>query len=98
MPKRIEAAVREEAEANKEQAQARTPVKTGVLRDSAQVISDGNTAHIVYTAPYAAIVHEDLDAHHRNGEAKFLERTMNDSVAGMAQRLAERIHLEKVKP
>ncbi len=39
-----------------------------------------------YTQSYAVYVHENLEAHHPNGQAKFLEqplRTMKDELAGI---------------
>lgn len=33
------------------------------------------TAGVVFEAPYAVYVHEDLEAYHPHGEAKFLEKT-----------------------
>lgn len=37
--------------------------------DAAQVV-------VGYTAPYAIYVHEDLQAHHTNGQAKFLSEPL----------------------
>lgn len=47
-------------------------------------------------AAYAVIVHEDLDAFHATGEAKFLESTLNESAQYMAERVARRIDLKRV--
>lgn len=50
------------------------PVDSGALRDSGKVV-DGA---VVYDAPHAVTVHEDLDAQHANGQAKFLEAAARD--------------------
>jgi hypothetical protein len=42
-------------------------------------------------AAYALAVHENTEAFHPNGEAKFLERTLMESVPHLAQRVARRI-------
>lgn len=59
------------------------PVETGELRDSGTVIveetSDGAAATVVYTASHAAAVHENLEAVHKVGRAKFLEGPLVDS-------------------
>lgn len=82
----------------------RTPVLTGRLRDSVRIEGPTSTGKQVIAAilaggpsiDYAVIVHEDLDAYHRVGEAKFIERTLNESAPYMADRLAARIR-EKLK-
>lgn len=35
--------------------------------------------NIEYTAPYAARIHEDLEMHHSNGQAKFLETALRQN-------------------
>lgn len=40
---------------------------------------------------YAVYVHEDLEAFHATGEAKFLESTLMESAPHMAERIASRI-------
>src|SRR5262245_6344165 len=64
-------------------AKERVPVATGALRESGRVetVVEDNTikSTIVFDAPYAAKVHEDLDARHDNGQAKFLESALRES-------------------
>lgn len=36
-----------------------------------------DTVEVGYSAAYAAAVHEDLEAYHRNGQAKFLESSLS---------------------
>lgn len=64
----------------KREAMKRTPVDLGNLKGSAYSDLDpysGKFVEIGYTAEYAPIVHEDLEARHTVGEAKFLERAVN---------------------
>jgi hypothetical protein len=73
----VEAAQAEAAEALKLEAQARTPVRTGALRDSAHVnVNPGKLeASVDYSGvDYATIVHEDPYLDHPTGEDHFLER------------------------
>lgn len=46
---------------------------------------------------YIIPLHEDLDAFHPNGEAKFLESTLNESERHLGPRLARRAGVEKVQ-
>jgi len=57
-----------------------TPVDTGRLRASLtwQRVTD-NVAHIGTNVEYAIYVHENINAQHRVGQAKFLERAAADS-------------------
>lgn len=59
-------------------AKEQTPVDTGALRASGHVQADAASGAIRLgfggpAAPYAEHVHENLDAFHRVGKAKFLE-------------------------
>lgn len=81
-----------------------TPVKSGNLRDtihtadpevngkriSCQILAGGPDA------PYALIVHEDLDAFHAVGDAKYIERPLNRASKDMAQRLADRLQVTEI--
>lgn len=55
-----------------------TPKDTGNLRrqQSAEIL-DSNTVFIFVDAEYAMRVHEDLEAYHRVGQAKYLETAVN---------------------
>lgn len=57
-----------------------TPVDTGRLRSSItwQRVTD-NEVHIGTNVEYAIYVHENINAQHRVGQAKFLERAAADS-------------------
>lgn len=52
----------------------KVPVDKGELKNSRVNIIQGENFSIEYTAKHAIYVHEDLDAKHDNGEAKFLEK------------------------
>lgn len=61
-------------------AQERTPVDTGNLKNSAYTRKEGELSVVVgFGAAYAIFVHEDLEAHHETGQAKFLESALRDN-------------------
>ncbi len=95
-------ALYEEAQIEKAESMRRTPVDTGALRASHEVsdpvvqtreisvvISVGGVA-----APYAIHVHENLEAFHPVGQAKYLESTIMESRPYLAKRIAARINIE----
>ena len=55
----VENGVESAAEKIKRDAQSRAPIDTGTLRESAEVISDGTLAVVVFNAPYAVYVEAD---------------------------------------
>ena len=54
----------------------RTPKDTGNLRNSFLTTRNENNVEIKNTANYSLVVHEDLQAKHPVGEAKFLENAI----------------------
>lgn len=64
----------------KRESQSRTPVDEGNLKGghytAVQVNKSFAVAEIGTVADYAIYVHEDLDAHHPVGEAKFLDNAI----------------------
>ena len=54
----------------------RTPKATGNLRNSFKTIRHEKDVEIKNTADYAMKVHEDLQARHKVGEAKYLENAI----------------------
>lgn len=59
-----------------------TPINTGALRASAftEAESGGNPSVIVgFEEEYAIFVHENLEAHHPVGQAKFLEQPLKEN-------------------
>jgi len=92
-PLRVKAAIVKEAETIMTASKKLVPVKTGNLRASGHVEIHPTRIRVdlVYGGPaadYALRVHEDLDAFHRVGQAKYLEEPLNDAIPGMAQRIA----------
>lgn len=60
-------------------SQSRTPVEFGFLKASAFTRKEGDMkVHVGYTAAYALYVHENLEATHTNGQAKFLESALRE--------------------
>jgi hypothetical protein len=90
-------AIYEEATDIINEAVGLTPVDTGALRASAHVnspsYSTGGVEVILgfggASAPYALYVHENLEAHHPVGQAKFLETPVEQHIPGMVNRIAD---------
>ena len=85
-------ALREEAETIMTDSKQRVPVDTGVLRASGfvQPVEDGvRLAYGGAASDYAIYVHENLDANHPVGEAKYLERPVLEALPGLAARVAK---------
>ena len=85
-----------EAEQIMTQAKRLTPVMTGALRASGQVVADETRARVVLgfgnsAVGYAVPVHENLQARHPGGQAKFLEQPLMEALRGMDARLAAAI-------
>lgn len=81
-----------------------TPVDTGALRSTIHVEGPEKNSRTVSVqvvaggieAPYAVVVHEDLDAFHPVGQAKYIEGPLNESAPFMANRIASRLDLRKM--
>ena len=94
------------AEALIEQAESmqRTPVDTGALRAShitthpERSIGGGTISVTIQVggpaAGYALAVHEDMEAFHKTGQAKYLESTINESAPHLAARIGARLKAE----
>lgn len=102
-PVQAEAALRQECEIEMAEAKNRTPVDTGALRASGRVETERTSNYVRATlsfggasAPYALKVHEDLDAYHDDGQAKYLESVLQESAPFMAARVARRLQVEKI--
>lgn len=78
-------------------AQDMCPKLTGFLAASgnsepATVDAGGEvTKQIGFNASYAAAVHERLDVHHPNGQAKFLEASVRNNQPKLAPFIADRV-------
>ena len=85
-----------EAERIMTKAKALTPVLTGALRASGQVVPPemhGDRVRVTMgfgnsAVGYAVHVHENLQARHPVGQAKFLEQPFNEAMSDMDDRLA----------
>ncbi len=102
-PDRVAAALYTEAQIEMTESKRRCPVDTGTLRASGFVARpERNGRRISVTLSYggaakdyAIYVHENLEAHHDVGQAKFLESVLNESAPHMAARIAARVSLDK---
>ena len=101
-PKEVVRSLRIETNIEVREVRRRTPLKTGLLRTTVRqvgpVIERRRISTEVraggFTALYAVFVHEDLDAIHLIGQAKFLESVLLESRNTMAKRIAKRIKLK----
>jgi hypothetical protein len=90
----------EEMKIERAEMQRRTPVDQGILRDSLTV-EGANRRHTVSISvttdvPYAPYVHENLEAFHEIGEAKFIESVLDESAPHLLKRIGRRIDLKKL--
>ena len=76
----------------------------GTLRNSGDIVKwDGKDPEdirviLTFGVPiphYAVYVHEDLEAFHKVGQAKFLESTLLESASHIEDRVARRIHMNR---
>jgi len=101
VPQKVAAALYAEASNILTEAQKRTPVEFGTLRASGHVVGPttegGNVSVIIAfggpAAPYAVYVHENMEAHHNVGQAKYLESVIVESSPKLAARVAARVKL-----
>lgn len=85
----------------------KTPLKTGELRkrsfNEGPLEKDGIYSQVVgyekfadlwdKDNPYAVAVHENLEAKHRVGEAKYLEKAVNETAPKLEKYLAKQVKL-----
>jgi hypothetical protein len=95
LPEVAQRAMREEAEIEMTEAKKRTPVDTGVLRDSGKVEQYGEFgvrwSFGGAAMAYAVYVHENLDVYHPVGQAKFLESVLMESTPYLPARIGRRM-------
>ncbi len=87
-------ALREEAEVIMTTSKQTVPVDTGALRESGHVDMTDDGARLAYgdsAVDYAIVVHEDLDAHHTSGTAKYLERPVLEALPHLPENVATRM-------
>lgn len=100
-PSRAAAALYREANIEMTEMKRRVPVLTGELRSTGTVHTpeqQGRKILITLTfgspsVTYAVVVHENLEAFHKNGQAKYAESVLLESAPYMSQRLAARMKL-----
>jgi hypothetical protein len=103
LQKQTDKALYQETQIELKEVKRRTPVEFGELRASEHVEGPTRQGNRVWTnivaggpsAPYAIYVHEDLDAFHPVGQAKYIESVLLESRPFMAARVAKRIDLNK---
>ena len=104
VPGEVGRALYEEAQIEMTEAKKRTPVLTGTLKGSGIVnkpVVSGREISVQLqfggpAAGYAIHVHENLEAFHKNGQAKFLESTLLESAQHMAGRVGRRVDLNRI--
>ena len=85
------------------EAKLRTPVDHGLLKASySKDIDDHNSdknikVTISNNQEYAVYVHENLEAFHKVGEAKFLENAVNEKKQSVKKRLSSAISKSLIK-
>jgi hypothetical protein len=95
-------ALRNEAQEAFAVSQDEVPVDTGVLKNSGRVRPDsgvftrGNDVYVEITyggaaVDYGVYVHENLEAFHPHGKAKYLEDPMVRQVNGASGRIADKV-------
>jgi hypothetical protein len=100
--KAVDRAVYEFGQVEMKEMKRRVPVDTGTLKDSGFVekpVRDGMNVRLTLgfggaAEAYAIYVHEDLEAVHRVGEAKFVESVLNESTPYFAVRVAQSLYRE----
>ncbi|QHB37240.1 hypothetical protein SEA_GUDMIT_11 [Gordonia phage Gudmit] len=81
--------VRRAAEMILDNAKARTPVDTGMLRDSGEVIEKGAAAcRVRFRAPHAHLQHDKDYEHPRGGEKEFLKKAEEETRSAVEQLVA----------
>jgi hypothetical protein len=91
-------------EVEKPESMKRTPVDTGDLKESHETYGPFIRKDRVWAeirvgggkVDYAIVVHENTEAFHRVGQAKFLESTLLEAAPFILRRVKERMDLEKI--
>lgn len=78
------------------EAQKLAPIDTGNLKNSdvsvpAELHGDQVTKVIGFNAEYAAAVHERLNVHHNQGQAKYLNKAVMDNQPKLDSFVADRV-------
>ena len=80
---------------------ARTPVESGELEGSGAITDpiyegDNITVAVSFNTDYAVYVHEDLEAIHPVGQAKFIESVLDESAPHMSTRIGRNINMDRL--
>lgn len=102
-PDEFARALFQEAQVELKEIKRLTPVLTGALRASEVVTEPKREGRRIWltieaggpSAPYGFAVHEDTEAFHKHGQAKFIEQPVNESRPYFPARVAKRIDLNK---
>lgn len=102
-PGRVMAGLYQETEVEAKEVKRITPVDKGNLRASIHVVGPFREGRRIWcmvvaggpAASYALYVHEDLEAFHKVGQAKFIESVIMASRPYMGARVAKRIQLNE---
>lgn len=94
-PDALAAALYQEGFSIMAESQKKVPVDTGRLRSTGYVAppqegEDSPTVEIGYGTDYGIYVHERTEVRHTTGEAKFLEKAVNEAMQGFGRRLLGR--------
>lgn len=77
------------------ESQLLVPVDTGNLKNSASTRKEGSgfetVVSVAYSASYSLFVHENLEAHHPVGQAKFLEQPAREYADELARIVSEEV-------
>jgi len=98
------AAAYQEMEVEMAEMKERTPVDTGVLRNSGFVMLPSISGHeaaitLGFGGPsvgYAVPVHENTESFHAVGQAKYMESVLLESEPHLAKRIATRVDLSRM--
>lgn len=103
LPDAFAQALYQEAQVELKEIKKLTPVDTGALRASERVEGPTREGRRIYvtivaggpSAPYAFIVHEDLEAFHKYGQAKYIEQPLSEALPYFPARIAKRIDMNE---
>lgn len=97
-------ALASEAKPIEKVSRSRTPVESGDLRDTHRISEPKISAGVASvaigvgdasTTPYALVVHENMEATHATGQAKFLQSATFDAKPSLLSKLAKQFSLRK---
>ena len=102
-PKEVASALFQEREIEMTEMKKRTPVLTGALRSSGMVnqpVIKEKSISVMSTfgagaEAYALVVHEDLEAVHTVGQAKYMSSVQEESADTIISRIGKRINLNR---